>query len=122
MRRASIQSPAFTLCLADSDGAQPIREQFGAREHAYTLDPPTLDTDRTRTSEWGHDSGQVVASVRHNGRVSVAFLDYSVRQVTLTELGYQVEDEESGLIRPNSGSNALWNGLGYDPRIDAAAN
>lgn len=117
VREASIKAPAVTVCFADSDGSQAMRLQHGAREHAYTLDPPALDPERTRTTGWGHDAGQVVPSIRHFGRTTVAMLDGSVSLMTLEELGYEVEQGTDGVVRANTGSNALWNGLGYDPRL-----
>lgn len=117
VREASIKAPAVTVCFADSEGSQAMRLQHGAREHAYTLDPPTLDPQRTRTTAWGHDAGQVVASIRHFGKATTAMLDGSVTLMTLEELGYELDPGDRGLIKSNTGSNALWNGLGYDPRL-----
>ncbi|TVQ76165.1 MAG: type II secretion system protein [Phycisphaeraceae bacterium] len=119
VREAFIKAPAVTVCFADSDGSQVMRLQHGTREHAYTLDPPTLDPERTRTTSWGHDAGQVVASIRHFGKATVAMLDGSVSMMTLEALGYEVERGDGGIVKDNAGSNALWNGLGYDPRLQA---
>ncbi len=110
---AAIQMPSMTVLFAGSDGAQDVRTNEGFREHAYTLDPPRLQPSITNYDGWGHSRGQVVASTRH-GRVNVALADSSVQAKTLGDLGYDVINEADGLVREDSGSNAWWNGRGFD--------
>jgi prepilin-type processing-associated H-X9-DG protein len=61
------------------------------------------------------------AEERHNGRANVVYLDDHVESHTLEELGYVVQN---GVAQPQTsptlttaspwGSNAFWNGVGYD--------
>lgn len=115
VRRSRIQMPFKTVSFADSSGSIALRPTQGFREHAYTLDPPRLDTARNGAEEWAHSSGPSPVHNRHNGRGNVAFLDGHVEAMTLTDLGYVVTDERDGIVEVDRGSNALFNGLGYDP-------
>ena len=117
VKEAAIRMPSRTVVFADSDGSQVLRTTEGVREHAYTLDPPRLDQDRTNYAGWGHSSGQVVCSIRH-GKVTVGLLDASAHSMTLRELGYVVEDERRGIVAEGEGSNEWFNGLGFDPDLD----
>jgi prepilin-type N-terminal cleavage/methylation domain-containing protein len=108
-----VRQPSGTIAFADSAGCQAVRLAEGFREHAYTLDPPRLDPDRTSYGGWGHDEGPVPAAVRHR-TATVAFVDGASRSMTLEAMGYEVIDEGAGIVAEGVGDNALWNGLGVD--------
>ncbi len=114
VRRSAIFVPFKTVAFADSSGSVAIRPTQGFREHAYTLDPPRLDTEHNNASEWAHDSGPSPVHNRHFGKGNVAMLDGHVEAMTLAELGYIVEDEADGITQVDAGDNALFNGLGVD--------
>ena len=109
-------APAMTVGLATSSGSQSLRIDRGVREHAYTLDPPRLDTERNGATEWGHSSGPVPGGNFHSGKVLVAWLDGRADRQSLEELGYDVVDDERGLVIVNSGSNRFFTGTAGDPR------
>ncbi len=110
--------PAMTVGLATSSGSQSLRIDQGFREHAYTLDPPRLDTANNGATEWGHRSGPVPGGNFHSGRVLVAWLDGRADRHTLEELGYEVVDDELGRVIVDSGSNRFFTGTGGDPGRD----
>jgi len=114
VRLAHIQTTSRTIGFADSKGNQNIVRELGIREHAYTLDPPRLDTENNGATTFAQVDGPSPADNRHNGRVTVAFLDGHVEQLTLEELGYVVRDPDRGEVMEDMGDNSLWNGLGYD--------
>ncbi len=109
-----ILQPYRTVAFADSGGSQVLRTSEGFREHAYTLDPPRLDTAHNGAIEWGHSSGQVVPELRHNGRAIVSWLDGHAEASGLAELGYRVVDQSTGYVEPDTGDNSMFNGIGYD--------
>jgi prepilin-type N-terminal cleavage/methylation domain-containing protein/prepilin-type processing-associated H-X9-DG protein len=114
VRLARISSPFDTVALADSSGSQVLRTTEGYREHAYTLDPPRLDTPRNNASSWAHSTGPSPAHNRQGGKAAVAFLDGHVQLEKLEALGYVVREAGRGLVEEDRGSNARWNGLGVD--------
>ena len=115
VREANILMAARTICFADSKGNQNRIPVTGTREHAYTLDPPRLDPQRTHATTFAQDDGPSPADNRHNRRANVAFLDGHAKGMTLEALGYVVRDPERGDVEEDRGDNSLWNGLGYDP-------
>jgi prepilin-type N-terminal cleavage/methylation domain-containing protein/prepilin-type processing-associated H-X9-DG protein len=117
VRDHRIHNPTKTIAFADSGGSQAVRTTQGPREHAYSLDPPRLDLRRNGgANEWGHSTGPVVASLRHNGRATTAFVDGHATLLTHEELGYRSLDANDWTVVVNAGDNSLWNGLGYDPQ------
>ncbi|MGP1272364.1 MAG: DUF1559 family PulG-like putative transporter [Phycisphaerales bacterium] len=114
VRPSSVFVPAGTVGLATSSGSQSLRIGEGFREHAYTLDPPRLEPDRTRSTEWGHSSGPVPAGNYHRGKAIVGWLDGHASAEGLDELGYAVEDDSAGLVGVDAGSNRFFNGTGDD--------
>ena len=118
-----IRSPSKTISFADSLGNQNKSRDTGggAREHAYTLDPPRLDTEKNNAQLFAQDDGKSPAEARHNGRANVVFLDGHAESLTLGQLGYVVEDPDANLVAHDAGSNALWNGRGFDAYATDAA-
>jgi prepilin-type N-terminal cleavage/methylation domain-containing protein/prepilin-type processing-associated H-X9-DG protein len=114
VRRGRIITPADTVAFATSSGSQALRTTEGFREHAYTLDPPRLDTEANRATEFAHDTGPSPAHALHSGRAGVAWLDGHADAQTLGELGYQVTDETQGLVGVDAGSNRFFTGSGAD--------
>ncbi|GAB4383819.1 MAG: hypothetical protein Kow0022_04600 [Phycisphaerales bacterium] len=115
VRDHRIHAPSGTIAVADCDGSQFLRTTQGFREHAYTLDPPRLDLRRNGgTTQWGHETGPTVAAARHGGKNTTSFCDGHADLNTLEDLGYRVADSTNWLVEVDAGSNALWNGFGYD--------
>lgn len=115
IRDHKVQAGSMTVAMADSGGSQFLRTTEGFREHAYALDPPRLDLRRNGgTTAWSHETGPVVAALRHRGKNTTAFVDGHASLNTLEELGYRVVDRSRWLVEVDAGDNALWNGLGYD--------
>ena len=114
VRPAKIRDFARTVALADSGGNQFVCTGEGFREHAYTLDPPRLDTFSHTATEFAQDMNPSPVELRHAGKAHVAWLDGHVAAKTLDELGYVVTDLDKGLVEVDAGSNALWNGQGFD--------
>jgi|GEM_PF-1565927 len=114
VREHSIARPAKTISIGDSLGNQETYEETGYREHSYTLDPPRLDTKHNNAHGFAQSDLQSPAQARHNGKAAMAFLDGHVELLTLDELGYAVYDLDTNHVHHDEGSNALWNGLGYD--------
>jgi len=106
--------PYRTIGFADSGGSQVLRTTRGHREHAYTLDPPRLDTEHNGAIQWGHETGQVTPELRHSGKAIVSWLDGHAEASGLEELGYKVVDPDTGFVEPDTGDNSLFNGIGYD--------
>jgi len=114
VREASIARPAKTISIGDSLGNQETYEETGYREHSYTLDPPRMDTEHNNAHAFAQSSGKSPAQARHNNKAAMAFLDGHVELLTLDELGYAVFDSSTNHVHHDAGSNALFNGLGYD--------
>jgi prepilin-type N-terminal cleavage/methylation domain-containing protein/prepilin-type processing-associated H-X9-DG protein len=114
VRLSKIHVPFDTVAIADSSGSQTLRTTEGYREHAYTLDPPRLDTERNGAQTFAHDTGASPAHNRHGRKATVSFLDGHVTIESLSDLGYRVADEELGTVEEDLGSNARFNGLGHD--------
>ena len=114
VRHSKIVVPFNTVGLADSSGSQDVRAQEGVRDHAYSLDPPRMDTVRNNASSWATGDGPSPGHNRHGGKVTSAFLDGHVELLSLGELGYVVRDDELGLVEVDRGDNARFNGLGHD--------
>lgn len=114
VRESSIARPAKTVSIGDSLGNQNTYRDTGFREHSYTLDPPRMDTMKNNAHAYAQSSGKSPAQARHNGKAAMAFLDGHVELLTLDELGYIVLDTKLNQVENNLGSNALFNGLGYD--------
>jgi prepilin-type processing-associated H-X9-DG protein len=118
VRMSRIQVPFDTVAIADSSGSQFVRVERGARDHAYTADPPRLDTENNRAQSFATSDGPSPAHNRHGGKATVAFLDGHVTMLTLRSLGYIVSDEDLGLVEVDRGSNGKFNGLGFDKDED----
>ncbi len=121
-----IRAASQTVLFADSRGAG---RKHG--KHSYTLDPPRLATEVNAT-RFGPGSGDVAtgldASVygfspvemRHSKRGSVVFVDAHAESLSLSKLGYQLNEDRVPLpIIASQGSgmtasNRLWNGKGAD--------
>lgn len=114
VRDSRIAAAARTVSFADSKGNQNRVRELGLREHAYTLDPPRLDTSRNGALTFAQTDGPSPADIRHNKRAMVAFLDGHARPMTLEALGYIVRDAARGEVEEDMGDNSLWNGQGFD--------
>ncbi len=114
VNESRIQNPGKTIALGDSLGNQNTYKDTGFREHSYTLDPPRLDTINNNAHAFAQSSGKTPAHARHGSKANMAFLDGHVQGLTLRELGYRVINEAQNLVENDAGSNALWNGLGFD--------
>lgn len=121
-----IKTGGRTVLLADSRGAGKVHGK-----HSYTLDPPRLAVERDAV-KFGPGSSDVQAGLdeslykyspvemRHGNRGNVVFVDGHAESMTLSDLGYQVD--EKGVPVPildplgetYSASNKLWNGEGID--------
>ena len=115
VRESKVHVPFDTVAFADSSGSQTLRTTEGFREHAYSLDPPRLDTARNRAQSFAHSTGPSPVELRYGGKATAAFLDGHATTLSLADLGYIVADESKGLVEVDKGSNAKFNGLGYDP-------
>ncbi len=114
VRMTKVFVPFDTVAIADSSGSQRARAEQGARDHAYVVDPPRLDTRRNGATTFATSDGPSPAHNRHGGKATVAFLDGHLTTHTLIDLGYVVTDPEQGLVEVDRGSNARFNGLGFD--------
>ncbi len=114
VRMSKIHVPFDTVALGDSSGSQFVRADTGSRDHAYTMDPPRLDTERNGAQTWATGDGPSPAHNRHGGKATVAFLDGHAAIHSLRDLGYVVTDAKRGLVGVDRGSNARFNGLGHD--------
>ncbi len=115
VRDSSMIATSGTVAFADSGGSQMLRTTRSAREHAYTIDPPRLERARFGPNlQWGHETGPVVVAPRHGRRVTVAFLDGHAEGRSLEELGFVVADPTLATVEVDRGSNAAWNGRGFD--------
>lgn len=116
VREHRIQRPARTIVVGDSLGNQNTFRETGYREHSYTLDPPRLDTSNNNAHAFAQSSGKSPAQARHNGKATMAFIDGHVEYLTLGDLGYEVLDNDGNQVEHDLGSNALWNGQGFDKK------
>lgn len=114
VRDARIGTASRTVSFADSKGNQNKVREFGLREHAYTLDPPRLDTAQNGARTFAQTDGPSPADIRHNKRAMIAFLDGHAKAMTLESLGYIVRDAARGEVEEDIGDNSLWNGQGFD--------
>ena len=114
VRENRIHRPSGTILIGDSLGNQNTFHDTGYREHSYTLDPPRLDTRNNNAHAFAQSSGKSPAQIRHNGKATMAFIDGHVEFKTLEELGYQVTNRDGNQVEHDMGSNAMWNGLGFD--------
>ena len=115
VRDIQIRAHARTIVFADSMGNQNrVLTGTGNREHAYTLDPPRLDTERNAASTFAQSDGQSPADPRHGGKATVAFLDGHAERRTQEALGYVLDPDQPGKVIEDLGDNSLWNGLGFD--------
>ena len=112
VRESQITSPGQTIFVADSRGGD--REHGG---HSYTLDPPKLALSKG-VAKFGPTAGKdgpighSPVSARHGGRGNVSFIDGHAESITLTKLGYELD--QSGIVVPGVGSNRLWSGIAKD--------
>ena len=113
VKEADILRPYGTVALADSLGNQQLVRDEGIREHAYTLDPPRLDTKHNGAATFAQDDPSP-ADIRHGGRATVSFLDGHAERMTQAELGYVPDDPDIGSVVYDAGDNSMWNGLGFD--------
>ncbi|MAY75704.1 MAG: hypothetical protein CMJ31_13500, partial [Phycisphaerae bacterium] len=114
VRGSRIEQPGLTVAIADSNGNQYLRRDRGFHEHAYTLDPPRLDRRLHEATGFAQEEQKSPAEARHGGRATVAWVDGHGATRSLEELGYPVVDATFNIVADDAGSNALWNGLGYD--------
>jgi prepilin-type N-terminal cleavage/methylation domain-containing protein/prepilin-type processing-associated H-X9-DG protein len=121
VRLAAIRTHSRTVAFADSMGNQNRIATTGNREHAYTLDPPRLDTEHNGATSFAQDDGPSPADPRHGGKATVAFLDGHASRMTQVELGYIPDPNPAaggravvGRVLEDLGDNSLWNGLGFD--------
>ncbi len=114
VRESKIFFASETISFADSLGNQNRRLEGGLRQHAYTLDPPRLDTEHNSAQSFAQSDGKSPADARHLGRANVAFLDGHATPMTLEEMGYVVEDRENNIVANDAGDNRLWNGMNAD--------
>jgi prepilin-type processing-associated H-X9-DG protein/prepilin-type N-terminal cleavage/methylation domain-containing protein len=115
-----------TVLAADSMGSaagHPLKRRHaylldGSRDlnawgnHGYTIDPPRLTAD----SDYGTHNNRIPSArsapdPRHNGKANVAFCDGHVEPLTLQELGYVVNPDQSVGI---NGDNKRFSGTGRD--------
>lgn len=120
-----VTAPALTILVADSRGANPDHGR-----HSYTLDPPRLASEKNaqRFGPGGSDGPlqHSPAEARHLGKAVVSFVDGHAEKMTLTQMGYELDDQ--GIVRPDEdgsgagATNRLWTGEGRDPLETAARN
>lgn len=112
VREWQITLPGQTIFVGDSRGGD--REHGG---HSYTLDPPKLAVSKG-VAKFGPTAGKdgpighSPVEARHGGRGNVSFIDGHAESITLTRLGYELD--QSGIVVPGVGSNRLWSGIGKD--------
>jgi len=114
-----IHRPGATVLVADSRGGE-----LGHGKHSYTLDPPRLATEVGATgfgpnaSKAGESLGHSPAEARHAGRANVVFVDGHAESLTLTNLGYHVQNPGADMenVTPNgpNATNRLWTGRNSD--------
>ena len=114
VRLGEIVMPSTTVAFADSLGNQNTSLSDGLRIHAYTLDPPRLDTANNGALKFAQSSGQSPAETQPGGKSTVAWVDGHADLRTLEELGYNVADADFNQVVEDSGDNSLWNGQGFD--------
>ena len=122
----NIRAAGQTVLLADSRGAGKVHGR-----HSYSLDPPRLAVERG-AYKFGPGVNDVQAGLprelyryspvemRHKNKGNVVFVDGHAKGMTLTSLGYQLN--ENGVAMPildplngtYTASNKLWNGRAYD--------
>jgi len=112
-----IGSPAQTVLVADSRGADPDHGR-----HSYTLDPPRLAFERNATRFGpGPSDGPIShspAEARHLGKAVVSFVDGHAEAMTLAALGYEIGPDS--VVVPDEtrtspvATNRLWTGSGAD--------
>jgi len=140
-----IKAPAGTVLIADSRGAG---NPHGI--HSYTLDPPRLAIEQN-AMQFGPDEDMVPegqdsvlyqfspVEMRHRGLGNVAFVDAHAEAMTLTQLGYELNDKNIPIpvVPPydkkipvkipvldstdpdhKHATNRLWTGLGQDRLAD----
>jgi prepilin-type N-terminal cleavage/methylation domain-containing protein/prepilin-type processing-associated H-X9-DG protein len=120
VREARIHRPSMTVSIGDSLGNQNTFASTGYREHSYTLDPPRLDTTNNNAHAFAQSSGKSPAQARHNGKVTMAYLDGHVQMITLKDLGYELINPDLNQVEHDAGSNALWNGKGFDSSTEVS--
>jgi len=121
-----IRAAGQTVLLADSRGAGKVHGR-----HSYALDPPRLAVEQG-AEKFGPGADDVQSGLppelyqyspvemRHKDKGNVVFVDGHAKGMTLTSLGYQVN--ENGVAMPildplngtYTASNKLWNGRAYD--------
>ena len=115
VRVSTVIAPSSTVGFAGSMGNQYRVRERGIREHAYTMDPPRMDTVRHDATTFAQADGKSPPDPRHNGRANTVFVDGHAEPMTLEQLGFRVVDRSSStLVADDAGDNSLWNGLGYD--------
>jgi len=108
-----ILRPGETVIIADSRGAG---VPHGV--HSYTLDPPKIARSTGFQSFAFYKSGAAIqqspADARHSGSANVSFVDGHAKSMSLTSLGYFLDDKGQILSDDARGSNCLWSGTGKD--------
>ena len=121
VRVDAVFNPTKTVAMGDSLGNQyRKRDRGGVRIHSYSMDPPRLDTENNNALKFAQGDGKSPADARHNAKATMAFLDGHASFLSLDELGYVGVDPLNGIVADDAGSNALWNGLGYDDQATDA--
>jgi len=108
-----IVQPSRTVIIADSRGAG-----MPHGVHSYTLDPPKIARSTGNLYFAFYKSGAAIqqspADARHSGRANVSFVDGHAKSMSLTSLGYFLDDKGQILPDDSRGSNCLWSGTGKD--------
>jgi len=108
-----IVRPSETVIIADSRGAG-----IPHGVHSYTLDPPKIARSTGFQSFAFYKSGAAIqqspADGRHSGKASASFVDGHAKSMSLTSLGYVLDDKGEVLPDDPRGSNCLWSGTGKD--------
>ncbi len=113
---ARIRTWDRTIAIANSLGNQSVYSDAAKRgEHAYTLDPPRLDTRNNNAQRFAQDSGMSPAQAHYQRKAAAGFLDGHAKYMTLAEMGYVVVDEVGNQVAHDRGDNSLFNGQGTDP-------
>ncbi|HBG28110.1 MAG: hypothetical protein A2Y10_00890 [Planctomycetes bacterium GWF2_41_51] len=105
--------PSETVIIADGRGAG-----IPHGVHSYTLDPPKIARSTGFQTFAFYKSGAAIqqspADPRHSNRANASFVDGHAKSMSLTSLGYVLDDNKQILPDDPRGSNCLWSGTGKD--------
>lgn len=89
--------------------------------YAWQLDPPrlTADSDYSERKAWGTPAGRTAPDARHGNAANVAFCDGHVERMTLQQMGYAVNLDQSVAIGGTGANgvaahNRMFSGTGED--------